>query len=88
MCGDDQFRTTALYSYLFVILYSHAQSINEDSNHDPSVEVFAFHDPPQFLPEVYPGLNNSVLVLHNTTRPSPTSPASQISPLYEAWIRV
>lgn len=68
-----------------MILYPHAERIDKDSNHDPSVEVFTFHNPLQFFPKVYPGLNRSVFVLHDPPPSAPTSATSQVSHLEEIW---
>lgn len=43
--------------YLLVVLYAHADGINEDCDHDASVKVFALHD----LPELHPGAVPNVL---------------------------
>lgn len=62
-----------------MVLYPHAESIDENSDHDPSVEIFTFHNPLQFFPEAYPGPNCSILILHDPPPSAPTSPTSQIS---------
>lgn len=41
-------------SHLLVVFYPHAESIDEDSDHDPSVEVFTLHYSLEFLPEAFP----------------------------------
>lgn len=68
-----------------MVLNPHAESIDEDSDHDPAVEVFTFHNPLQFFSEVNPGANRSVFVLHDTPPPAPTSSTSQISTLRESY---
>lgn len=68
-----------------MVLNPHAESIDEDSDHDPAVEVFTFHNPLQFFSEVNPGANRSVFVLHDAPPPAPTSSTSQISSLRESY---
>ncbi len=66
-----------------MVLYPHAESIDKDSDHDPPVEVFALHNPLQFLPEAYPGPNHSIFVLHHSSPSVATPSASQINTLIE-----
>lgn len=40
--------------YLLVVLYAHADGVDENGDHDASVEVFALHDLPQLGPRVVP----------------------------------
>lgn len=56
-----------------MVLYSHAEGIDEDGDHNPPVEVFAFHYSPQFFPEVYPGLDSSVSARNNPPASEQTS---------------
>ena len=55
--------------YLLVVLDAHAESIDKDGDHNPSVEVFTLHDPFQLFPEVSPGLQQPVLVAHRPPSP-------------------
>lgn len=71
-----------------MVLYPHAESIDEDSDHDSSVEVFTFHNPLQFLPEVDPGLHGSISVLQQPTPPAVPSASSQIHSLEERSVDI
>lgn len=64
-----------------MVLDPHAESVDEDGDHDPPVKVFALHDSLQFLPELHPCPKRSVLVLQSPMSPAPTSPAPQIASL-------
>lgn len=43
-------------AYLLVVLYAHADGVDENRDHDASVEVFALHDLPQLHPRVVPNV--------------------------------
>lgn len=65
-----------------MVLYSHAEGIDEDGNHYPLVEVYTFHNSLQFFPKVFPGPESSISVLHNPTASEQTSESSYITPLH------
>lgn len=52
--------------YLLVVLDAHADGVDENSNHDASVEILALHDGPQLHPGVVPQLPTALL---RTTSP-------------------
>lgn len=47
--------------YLLVVLDAHADGVDQDGDHDASVEVLALHDPPQLRPDAVPQLLASLL---------------------------
>lgn len=65
--------------HLLVVLDAHAESIDQDGDHDAPVEVFTLHNPFQLLPEAYPGPDHSVSVLH---RPPPSAAAPAASQIH------
>lgn len=56
---------------LLMMLYAHADGVDEDGHHDSSVEVFALHDAPQFDPHLHPQLS----------APPPTCPLHPLAPV-------
>lgn len=41
-------------THLFMVLDAHADSVDQDSDHDASVEVLALHDAPQLDAHLHP----------------------------------
>lgn len=41
----------SFHPHLLVVFNPHAEGIDKDGDHDPSVKVFTLHDPLQFLSE-------------------------------------
>lgn len=60
--------------YLFVVLDPHADGVDQDGDHDASVEVLALHDSPQLPPRLAPQVLASLL---RTT--APMSPCTHLA---------
>lgn len=62
------------HAHLFVVLDAHAQRVDEDGDHDPSVEVLALHDPLQLAAERLPQAGDLVPLLGFLLLPLPPAP--------------
>ena len=51
-CSASDIPITA--SYLLVVFDAHADGVDEDGDHDASVEVLALHDAPELHPDLVP----------------------------------
>lgn len=56
----------------------HAEGVDEDGDHDPSVKVFTLHNPLQLLPEANEGPDHPVFVFRSPAPPAAPSPTSQV----------
>lgn len=78
----------SLSSYLLVVFDPHAEGVDEDGDHDPSVKVFTLHNPLQLLPEANEGPDHPVSVFRSPAPPAAPSPTSQFPNLGEQTGRV
>lgn len=62
------------HAHLFMVLDAHAQRVDEDGDHDPSVEVLALHDPLQLAAERLPQAGDLVPLLGFLLLPLPPAP--------------
>lgn len=71
-----------------MVFYPHAECIDEDGDHDPSVKVFTLHYLLQLLSEAQPGPHHPVFVFNDALPSTASSPASQIAALGNRWERL
>lgn len=84
-CASTPHVCASIHPHLLVVFYPHAERIDEDGDHDPSVEVFTFHNPLQLLPEANPGPNHPVSVFQDAPPSAASSSASQVAALGNRW---
>lgn len=71
-----------------MVLYPHAERIDEYGDHDPSIKVFTLYYLLQLLSEALPGPHHPVFVFNDALSSTPSSPASQITALGNRWERL